>query len=224
VSDRPRGRALLLDLDGTLLDTARDMGAALNALRHEEGLEAVPFEAIRPQVSHGGAALVRLGFASASEEEHERLRRRFLDIYRTRLAVHTAPFEGFEGVLATLARAHVPVGVVTNKPGWLTAPLLAALGLDRRLACVVAGDTLPERKPHPAPLLHAAKLAGREPADCVYAGDAERDIVAGRRAGMQTVAVRFGYLAPGEDPAAWQPDGIAESPVDLLDWIDGVAR
>jgi phosphoglycolate phosphatase len=224
VSGRVRGRALLLDLDGTLLDTARDMGAALNALRHEEGLEEVPFESIRPQVSHGGAALVRLGFGGATLEEHERLRLRFLDLYRRALAVHTALFEGFEHVLGTLERARIPVGVVTNKPGWLTTPLLASLGLDRRLACVVSGDTLPERKPHPAPLLHAATLAGLEPAACIYAGDAERDIIAGRRAGMQTVAVRFGYLAPGEDPAAWQPDGIAESPVDLLDWIDRAGR
>jgi HAD superfamily hydrolase (TIGR01509 family) len=127
-------------------------------------------------------------------------------------------------VLATLERAGIPWGIVTNKPGWLTTPLLAALGLDRRVCCAVSGDTLAQRKPHPAPLLHAAALAGRAPADCVYAGDAERDIIAGRAAGMRTVAVRFGYLAPGEDPAAWRPDGLAEQPADLLDWLDGVAR
>ena len=215
----PRGRALLLDLDGTLLDTARDMGAAINELRRQEGREALPFESIRPQVSHGGAALVRLGFAGLPAEESEKLRLRFLDIYRGALAVHTRLFAGYEEVLDALDAAGVPFGIVTNKPGWLTAPLLNALDLDRRLACVVAGDTLPQRKPHPAPLLHAAALAGLDPHACVYVGDAERDIIAGRAAGMQTVAVRFGYLAPGEDPAAWGPDGIAEHPADLLAWI-----
>ena len=223
MSGAPRGRALLLDLDGTLLDTARDMGAALNELRRQEGREALPFESIRPQVSHGGAALVRLGFADVPPQEAESLRRRFLDIYRGALAVHTRRFEGYAEVLAALDAAGIPFGVVTNKPGWLAAPLLAALELDRRLACVVSGDTLPQRKPHPAPLLHAATLAGVDPAACVYVGDAERDIIAGRAAGMRTIAVRFGYLAPGEDPAAWRPDGIAEHPADLLAWI-GVAR
>jgi phosphoglycolate phosphatase len=224
VSGAARGRALLLDLDGTLLDTARDMGAALNALRLEHGRAELPFESIRPQVSHGGAALVRLGFGEADADEHERLRRRFLDLYAQALVVHTALFEGYEDVLSRLERARIPVGVVTNKPGWLAAPILATLGLDRRLACVVAGDTLPQRKPHPAPLLHAAALAGLDATTCVYVGDAERDIIAGRAAGMQTVAVRFGYLAPGEDPAARNPDGIAERPADLLGWIAGLGH
>lgn len=224
MSGRRLGRALLLDLDGTLLDTAADMGAALALLCAEEGRPAPTFQAIRCQVSHGGAALVRLGFPGVDAIEFERLRRRLLDLYRPILAVHTRLFAGFAEVLEALKVARVPVGIVTNKPGWLTEPILEALELRAGLACVVAGDTLPERKPHPAPLLHAAKLAGREPADCIYAGDAERDIIAGRAAGMQTVAVSFGYLAPGEDPAAWRPDGIADHPADLLAWIDGVAR
>jgi 2-phosphoglycolate phosphatase len=221
---RARGRALLLDLDGTLLDTAPDMAAALNALRREHGREALAFDAVRPQVSHGGAALVRLGFAGETGAEFERLRLRFLEIYSGALATHTRLFPGFADVLATLDSAGIPWGIVTNKPGWLTTPLLAALGLDRRVCCAVAGDTLAQRKPHPAPLLHAAALAGCAPEHCIYAGDAERDIIAGRAAGMRTVAVRFGYLAPGEDPAAWRPDGVAERPSDLLDWIDVVAR
>ena len=216
-----RARALLLDLDGTLIDTAPDMAGALNELLLEEGRAELPFASLRPQVSHGALALVRRGFAPAPAEELERLRLRFLAIYRHRLARETLLFPGFPFVLETLEAARVPWGIVTNKPGWLTAPLLAALGLATRAACVVAGDTLPERKPHPAPLLHAARLAGVEPTSCVYVGDAERDIIAGRAAGMRTVAVRFGYLAEGEDPEAWRPDGIAERPLDLLDWIDG---
>ena len=216
---RPRGRALLLDLDGTLLDTAPDMAGALNALRCESGFPELEFTAIRPQVSHGAAALVRLGFPTARDAEFERLRRRFLDLYRGALATHTRLFPGYDAVLDALAARAVPWGIVTNKPGWLTEPLLAALDLARRVGCVVAGDTLAERKPHPAPLLHAAALLGVEPAACVYAGDAERDIIAGRAAGMATVAVRFGYLAAGEDPGAWNPDGIVERPGELLDWI-----
>lgn len=219
-----RGHALLLDLDGTLLDTAPDMAAALNRLRCEEGHAELAFEAIRPHVSHGGAALVRLGFGAAEPAEFERLRRRFLELYRAGLATETRLFPGFPFVLQALESAGIPWGIVTNKPGWLTTPLLAALGLASRVACVVAGDTLPERKPHPAPLLHAAALAGCEPARCVYAGDAERDIIAGRAAGMQTVAVRFGYLAQGEDPAAWRPDGIVDRPADLLDWLAPATR
>jgi phosphoglycolate phosphatase len=219
VKAAPRGRALLLDLDGTLADTAPDMAHALNRLRLEEGREALPFAALRPLVSHGAVALIRRGFAPAPAEELERLRQRFLALYRERLAAETELFPGFAFVLDTLDQARVPWGVVTNKPGWLTTPLLAALGLERRVACVVAGDTLPERKPHPAPLLHAARLADVAPEHCVYAGDAERDIIAGRAAGMRTVAVRFGYLADGEDPLAWHPDGVVERPADLLDWI-----
>jgi len=216
---RPRGRALLLDLDGTLLDTAPDMAAALNALRRERGAAELEFATVRPQVSHGAAALVRLGFPAAREAEFESLRGRFLELYRGALATHTRLFPGFEAVLASLAASAVPWGIVTNKPGWLTEPLLLALDLAARAGCVVAGDTLAERKPHPAPLLHAAALLGVAPAACVYAGDAERDILAGRAAGMATVAVRFGYLASGEDPAAWNPDGVVERPAELLDWI-----
>jgi len=224
VRSAARGRALLLDLDGTLLDTAPDMAGALNRLRREQGRADLPFETIRPHVSHGGAALVRLAFGGAAPAELERLRLRFLELYRADLATETKLFPGFPFVLQSLESAGIPWGIVTNKPGWLTTPLLAALGLASRVACVVAGDTLPERKPHPAPLLHAAKLAGCEPGHCVYAGDTERDIVAGRAAGMQTVAVRFGYLALGEDPAAWRPDGIVDRPADLLDWLAPATR
>jgi N-acetyl-D-muramate 6-phosphate phosphatase len=224
LNERARGRALLLDLDGTLLDTAPDMAAALNALRQEHAAAPLPFASIRPHVSHGGAALVRLGFAGAAPDEHERLRLRFLELYRGALATGTRLFPGFEEVLAALERAGVPWGIVTNKPGWLTAPLLESLGLASRAACVVAGDTLAKRKPHPEPLLHAAALAHRTPAECVFVGDTERDIIAGRAAGMHTVAVRYGYLAEGEDPAAWQPDGIVDRPAELLDWIDARGR
>ena len=215
-----RGSALLLDLDGTLLDTAPDMAAALNALLREEGLAELPFTAIRAQVSHGAAGLVRLGFGELPEAAAHRLRQRFVHIYREDLSGGTRLFPGFEAVLATLDTRAMPWGIVTNKPGWLTTPLLSDLGLDGRPACVVCGDTVAERKPHPLPLLHAAGLINTDPAHCLYVGDAERDIVAGRAAGMRTVAVRFGYLGADEDPSRWGPDEIIATPGELLDFLE----
>lgn len=211
--------ALLLDLDGTLLDTAPDMGGALNRLRAEHGLEPLPAAVIRPVVSHGAMRLVRLGFPSAEGDAFESLRRRFLELYAANLALGTRLFPGFEAVLDALESRDQPWGIVTNKPGWLTAPLLASLGLDRRAACAVSGDTVAERKPHPLPLLHAARLIGVDPAACVYVGDAERDIQAGRAAGMTTVVAAYGYLERNEDPLQWEPHGVVQQPVELLEWM-----
>ena len=211
--------ALLLDLDGTLLDTAPDMGGALNRLRGESGLEPLPAAVIRPVVSHGAMRLVKLGFPQAEGDEFERLRLRFLELYSQFLAVDTQLFPGIEAVLAELEERAIPWGVVTNKPGWLTDPLMAALGLDRRAACIVSGDTVAERKPHPLPLLHAAERIGLAPSDCLYVGDAERDIQAGRAAGMTTVVAAYGYISSDDEPERWDPTGIVEHPLELLDWI-----
>jgi phosphoglycolate phosphatase len=216
-----RPAALLLDLDGTLLDTAPDMGGALNRLRAEHGLEPLAAEVIRPVVSHGAMRLVALGFPEATGESFESLRLRFLELYAAHLAVGTRLFPGFDAVLETLESRGLPWGVVTNKPGWLTTPLLAALGLDHRSACAVSGDTLPERKPHPLPLLHAARLLDVEPGRCIYVGDAERDIQAGRAAGMTTLVATYGYISAGEDPLQWQPHGMLSAPAELLAWVDG---
>jgi phosphoglycolate phosphatase len=212
-------RALLLDLDGTLLDTAPDMGGALNRLRVEAGREPLPLASIRPVVSHGAMRLVGLGFPEATGAEFERLRLRFLDLYSQCLSEGTRLYPGMEPVLDELERLGLPWGIVTNKPGWLTDPLLAALGLHERAACVVSGDTLAERKPHPLPLLHAAAIVGVAPGHCIYVGDAERDIQAGRAAGMTTVVAAYGYISADDDPAGWQPTGIVAEPFELLDWI-----
>jgi phosphoglycolate phosphatase len=211
---------VLFDLDGTLLDTAPDMAGALNELRVEEGLTPLPFEALRPHVSHGSARLVSVGFDLPDGNEHERLRLRFLDVYRARLAAATRPFDGMEAVLQAVEAAGHAWGIVTNKPGWLTEPLLEELGLRGRCGCVVSGDTLPVRKPHPQPLLHAAEIIGVAPARCTYVGDAERDIQAGRAAGMRTLVAAFGYLGADDEPAAWGADGIVASPADLLGRLD----
>jgi phosphoglycolate phosphatase len=213
-------RGVLFDLDGTLLDTAPDMAEALNRLREAEGLQRLPFERIRPLVSHGAPRLVRFAFDDPELERFESLRKRFLDLYSGALAVHTRLFDGFEYVLERVERAGMRWGIVTNKPGWLTTPLLAQLGLAARCGCVVAGDTLTERKPHPLPLLHAASLLGLAPGECAYVGDAERDVQAARNAGMIPLVAGFGYLGEDEDPGAWGPEAIFACPEDLIDWLE----
>jgi len=215
-----RAQAVLFDLDGTLLDTAPDMIGALNRLRQEESLTPLPFAAVRSSVSHGAVRLIKVGFPDAQGAEFERLRLRFLDVYASNLAGGTRLFDGIEAVLSSLEADGLPWGVVTNKPGWLTDPLLQSLGLAQRACCVVSGDTVAERKPHPLPLLHAASLAGVAANRCVYIGDAERDIVAGRAAGMQTVVAAYGYLGDDDRPESWQADGIITQPARIVDWLD----
>ncbi|TCO83504.1 phosphoglycolate phosphatase [Plasticicumulans lactativorans] len=215
-------RCVLFDLDGTLLDTAPDLAGALNALRAEEGLAPLPYARLRPLASHGAARLLAAGFDLGPQHAaFERLRTRFLALYRAMLAEATVPFPGIGELLDALDARGLAWGVVTNKPGWLTTPLLAALGLAERAACVVAGDTLAVAKPDPAPLLHACALAGVPATACVYVGDAARDIEAGRRAGMRTLVARFGYIGADDRPEDWQADGGIDHPLELLDWLAG---
>lgn len=213
-------RTVLFDLDGTLADTAADLAFALNAVRQEQGHPLLPFETIRPVVSHGGTALIRLGFnIEPGTAAFETLRLRLLDIYREHLAQHTQLFPGIAELLGAIEQRGMNWGIVTNKPAWLTDPLLEQLGLYARAACVVSGDTVAERKPHPAPMLHACQLAGSEAEQCLYVGDAARDIEAGRRAGMKTLVALFGYIGEDEQPASWGADGMIAHPAELLDWI-----
>jgi len=213
-------KAVLFDLDGTLLDTARDFDDALNRLRAEENLPAIPFETIRAQVSHGGHALVRLGFGTLEPDAHEAMRMRLLNIYRQQLSKHTRLFAGGEEMLEALEQRGLAWGIVTNKPGWLTDPLLAELKLDARARAVVSGDTLPERKPHPLPLMHAAASMGVAPGECVYVGDAERDMQAAKAAGMFALIAGFGYLGENDRADAWYSHGWLDAPLDLLSWLD----
>ncbi|MCC6206697.1 MAG: phosphoglycolate phosphatase, partial [Gammaproteobacteria bacterium] len=209
----------LFDLDGTLVDTAPDLAATLNALRAEHGLVAMPFDVIRPHVSHGARAMVRVGFGiDEGDARFTALRERFLEIYRERLMQHSRLFDGMEEVLATLENRGVKWGVVTNKPAWLTEPLLKDLGLAPRAACVISGDSTRNRKPHPEPLLHASALVGVAPEQCLYIGDAQRDIEAGRAAGMKTLVALFGYLGQDDRPQEWDADGMIDSPLEILDW------
>ena len=213
-------RGVLFDLDGTLLDTAHDFMNALNALRAEENLAPLPYEKVRCQVSHGANALVKLSFGELSATEHEVMRQRLLDIYRKQLARHTALFEGGDEMLRDLERRGLHWGIVTNKPGWLTDPLLVEVGLHTRARAVVSGDTLPQRKPHPLPLLHAAETMGVKPEECVYVGDAERDMQAAQAAGMYALVAGFGYLGEEDRADQWYSHGWLDTPLDLLDWLD----
>jgi phosphoglycolate phosphatase len=216
-------KAVLFDLDGTLLDTAHDMMNALNALRAEENLLPLPYEQVRCQVSHGGHALVRLGFGSLEPDAHEAMRMRLLNIYRRQLARHTCLFEGGDEMLLDIERRGLAWGIVTNKPGWLTEPLLEEIGLHTRARAVVSGDTLAHRKPHPLPLLHAAEKMGVAPGECVYVGDAERDMQAAQAAGMYALIAGFGYLGDDDRADAWFSHGWLDTPLDLLRWLDGRA-
>ena len=214
-------RAVLFDLDGTLLDTAPDLVGALNRVRVEQGREPLPYAEARTQVSHGSSGLIRLGFPDLTGDPLEQLRLRLLDVYSAHLSAGTRLFEGCGQVLQHLAERRMAWGIVTNKPGFLTTPLLAALGLDRAAGCVVSGDTLPQRKPHPAPLLLAATQLSLPPEHCLYVGDAERDVQAARAAGMPVLVARYGYLGPADDPDAWLPDAHIASPTGIIDWLDG---
>lgn len=212
-------RGVLFDLDGTLIDTAPDMIDSLNQLRREEGLEPLAYALARTQVSHGSTGLVRLAFPSTEPVRFENLRERFLALYNERVARDTQLFDGAVEVLEALETSRRPWGIVTNKPTFLTTPLLHAIGIGLRAGCVVAGDTLPERKPHPAPLLHAAELLGLDACDCLYVGDAERDIQAARAAGMPVLLASYGYLGPEDRPETWGADGEIGSLRDLLTWL-----
>ena len=212
--------AVLFDLDGTLLDTAPDMVAVLDQLLAEEKHEPLDYEQGRAHVSNGALGLIDIAFGELEEAHRMSLRDRYLELYAKRLVTRTVPFEGMDTVLEHLEQANIHWGVVTNKPGYLTEPLLDTLGLLSRCACVVSGDTLPERKPHPRPLLHAAELIGIMPGQAMYVGDAGRDIEAGRAAGMMTVAAAYGFIMPEDDPTAWQADHTIDSPVELLTLVD----
>lgn len=209
-------RAVLFDLDGTLLDTAPDLADALNRLRLSEGLDVLPFASIRPHVSHGSRALITLGFGLAPDSaDFEPLRLRLLELYHAHIATHSKVFDGIPGVLHDLVARGVRWGIVTNKPGWLTEPLLAQVALPLAPGCVVSGDTLAVAKPDPAPLLLAAAQLGVPPAACCYIGDAARDVEAGRRAGMRTVVARYGYLGVGDLPESWGADEMIDSPAEI---------
>ncbi len=197
------------------MDTAPDMVAVLQSLQQDHGLEPVGYHEGRAYVSNGAVGLLRLGFPGSDDDAIETLRLAFLERYADQLCVHSTIFAGLDALVDRLDSDGLPWGVVTNKPKLLTDPLLVALGLDHRVACSVSGDTLPQRKPDPAPLHHACKLAAMDAARTLYVGDSSRDIDAGRAAGMGTVAAAYGYIAPGDSAASWGAHALASNTQEL---------
>ena len=207
--------AVLFDLDGTLIDTAPDMVAVLQDMQTAHGIEPVSYALARANVSHGAIGLLSVGFPDAHAEFKSPLHVEYLERYTQRVCVESVIFDGLEALLDELDTAGIPWGIVTNKPERLTLPLLQMLELASRSACIVSGDTVAERKPNPAPMLHACEVAGMTPQQTIYAGDAARDIEAGRAAGMATIAAAYGYVTDDDDPASWGADEIASDTADL---------
>ncbi len=213
-------RTVLFDLDGTLADTAPDLAFALNELLTEQNKPTLPIDQIRSVVSHGGKAIIELGFGNASDvSEFEVLRKRFLHIYQENLTNQTTLFPGMDELLTRIETNNLSWGIVTNKPAWLTSPLMKQLNLTNRAASIISGDTLPQRKPHPAPMLLACKETGSKAAECLYVGDAERDILAGNNAGMKTLVALYGYIGANDTPDSWNADGSINHPLEVLDWL-----
>ena len=208
---------VLFDLDGTLIDTAPDMAAALDILCDEEENVRRPYSEVRPIVSNGSVALVRLAFGEDLDEQTlERLKKRYLEIYQDHLAIHSRLFDEMDNLLKRLEKNGIKWGVVTNKPGWLTEPLMESLGLHKRAACIVSSDSTKNRKPHPEPMYYACTLTGARPEECVYIGDARRDIEAGHNAGMKTIIAEYGYIPDSENTEDWQADHSIQNPSQIF--------
>jgi len=208
-------RAVLFDLDGTLLDSAPDMLAAINAMRAGRGEPAMLLADLRPHVSRGARAMLAAGFPQIDDAQREAWVPAFLDHYGRELGRHGRPFDGVEPMLAQLEAAGCIWGIVTNKPEFLAAQLLPLLGWQARCAVLIGGDTLATRKPDPLPLIVAAQRIGVAATDCIYVGDDERDIIAARAAGMPSVVALWGYRVVDDDPIAWRGDVMVEAPTAL---------
>jgi phosphoglycolate phosphatase len=210
----PPPRAVLFDLDGTLVDSAPDLIAAVTALCHELGAPPPDADRVREVVSAGGRAMLRRGLPGADEAMIDQFLPRFLDIYSVNMVEHTRLYDGMKDVLEGFESRGIAWGVVTNKPGWLARPMLEQMGLHVRCAAIVTGDCLNVRKPDPAPVLRACELAGVEAFATAFVGDDLRDVQAGRSAGTTTVAAAWGYL-DGGDPNAWGADLVVAAPSGL---------
>ena len=205
---------VLFDLDGTLLDSAPDLYAALVAQCAEEGVPPPPYAPVREVVSRGARAVLRCAFTERGEPALDVLMPRYLELYQQVMAQQTTAFEGIDHLLARIEAQGLRWGIVTNKAAFLTDDLVSRIGWAGRASAVISGDTLPVKKPDPAPVLLACARAGLEPAQCLFVGDDRRDILAGNAAGLYTVAVSWGYL-DGGDPHAWDADVVLDHPAEL---------
>ena len=213
-------RAVLFDLDGTLADTAQDLGAALNRLLQEEGQLPLPYQHIRPVASHGAQGLIQLGFGiDRNHPDFESLRQRFLDHYENGFADLTVIFDGINALLQQLAQRGIKWGIVTNKPMRFTDRLVPALPWSVPPEVIVSGDTVGVAKPDPKPLLYAAEQLAVAPELCIYLGDAERDVEAAIAAGMKPVIANYGYIAASDEPHKWGAAAFIDNPQQLIDYL-----
>jgi len=214
-------RAVLFDLDGTLIDSAPDLGAAADGMRIARGLASYPLERYRPMAGAGARGMLGVAFGIApGAPEFEALREEFFVAYERRMLLGTQVFEGVQPLIDVLVARGLQWGVVTNKSKRFTDPLTQAIPLFASAGAVVSGDTTPYSKPHPEPLHEAARRLGVPSGQCIYVGDDERDIIAGRAAGMRTVAAAYGYIGERADAAQWEADAVITSPLGLLKLLD----
>ncbi|MCE5180278.1 MAG: HAD-IA family hydrolase [Betaproteobacteria bacterium] len=213
-------KAVLFDLDGTLADTAPDLGHALNLQRERHGLPSLAQEIIRPYASHGTVGLFDIGFGLTPQDARfAPMREEYLALYTANLCLHTTLFPGMAELLDELEDKGIAWGVVTNKPARFTNPLMEQLGLINRAASIISGDTCPHPKPHPEPLLAAAREIGVAPQSCLYIGDAERDIEAAHAADMPAILAAYGYLGAADRPETWGADASIQHPAEILGYL-----
>jgi phosphoglycolate phosphatase len=214
-------RTVLFDLDGTLVDTAPDLGFVTNEMRRRRNLPDLPASALRAQTSHGTQGLLWVGFGvRQTDPQFPSLRQELLELYEHHLFDQSCLFPGMADLLLALEQRDLTWGVVTNKPSQYTDPLLEHLGLLSRAICVVSGDTCSRTKPDPEPMLYACQIAGIAPEQGLYLGDAKRDIQAAHAVNMPAIIALYGYLAGTDTPEAWGGDGYIQSPMELLDYLD----
>lgn len=214
-------QAVLFDLDGTLIDSAPDLGAAADKMRTDRGLPSLPLADYRPMAGAGARGMLGVAFGLTPESPgFAMLREEFFRNYEVRMLFDTHVFAGVIELIDTLVARELPWGIVTNKAARFTDPLVATIPAFATACAVVSGDTTPHAKPHPEPLLEAARRLNVDPTRCIYVGDDERDIVAGRSAGMTTLAATYGYMGANADAMLWKADGCVESPLDVLKWLN----
>jgi len=214
-------KAILFDLDGTFADTAPDLAAALNHARTTRSLPPLPLEVLRPQASHGSRAMLKTGFdIEPGHPDFIPLRDIFLDYYASNICVYTQLFGDMAHLVGELEKRGIKWGIVTNKPDYLTVPLMQALGYAERAACLISGDTCAHAKPHPEPMFKACELAGVTPAQCLYLGDDLRDMQAANSSGMRGIIASYGYVSADVSVENWKAHGSINRPTELLAYLD----